>query len=101
MKRLKLKSLSIEELIEVRDNVTDWISKKAKAAREELQAKLDQIEGLGGALRGPKKGRRSSLKGRKVPAKYRNPKKRSETWAGRGATPLWLREQLKKGKKLE
>jgi DNA-binding protein H-NS len=36
-----------------------------------------------------------------VPPKYRNPKKRSETWAGRGAMPLWLRAQIKAGKKLE
>jgi DNA-binding protein H-NS len=36
-----------------------------------------------------------------VPPKYRNPKNRSETWAGRAATPRWLRADLKKGKKLE
>jgi DNA-binding protein H-NS len=36
-----------------------------------------------------------------VAPKYRNPKDRSEIWAGRGATPRWLRAELKKGRKLE
>jgi DNA-binding protein H-NS len=33
--------------------------------------------------------------------KYRNPKNRSETWAGRGRMPLWLAAEIKKGRKLE
>src|SRR5262249_54352007 len=45
------------------------------------------------------RGGRSSLKGRKVPVKYRD--KSGNTWAGRGAQPRWLREKLKAGAKLE
>jgi hypothetical protein len=41
----------------------------------------------------------SSLKGRSVPAKYRD--KSGNTWAGRGVQPVWLREKLKDGAKLE
>jgi len=41
----------------------------------------------------------SVLKGRKVPPKYRSPS--GDTWAGRGAKPLWLVAALKKGKKPE
>ena len=44
---------------------------------------------------------RLKLKGRKVAPKYRNPQNRSETWAGRGATPRWLRAYIKSGRKLE
>jgi hypothetical protein len=44
-------------------------------------------------------GRRSSMKGRKVPVKYRD--KEGNTWAGRGAQPVWMREKLKAGAKLE
>ena len=43
----------------------------------------------------------SSLKGKKVAPKYRNPKNRSETWAGRGATPRWMAAAIKTGKKKE
>jgi DNA-binding protein H-NS len=43
--------------------------------------------------------RRSALKGRKVPPKYRNAS--GETWAGRGARPRWLVAAIKEGKKLD
>ena len=45
------------------------------------------------------RGGRSSLKGRKVAVKYRD--KSGNTWAGRRAQPVWLRERLKAGAKLE
>ncbi len=41
----------------------------------------------------------SSLKGRKVPPKYRS--RSGETWAGRGAKPSWLVAAIKKGKKVD
>jgi DNA-binding protein H-NS len=41
----------------------------------------------------------SKLKGRKVKPKYRNPSDRSETWTGRGRTPLWMAALVKRGKK--
>jgi hypothetical protein len=39
------------------------------------------------------------MKGRKVPIKYRD--KEGNTWAGRGAHPVWLREKIKAGAKLD
>jgi DNA-binding protein H-NS len=39
------------------------------------------------------------MKGRKVAVKYRD--KEGNKWAGRGAQPVWLREKLKAGAKLE
>lgn len=101
MRGLKLKSMSFNDLVALRDNVVRVISDKAASTRRELEQKLAAIEGLsGGATRGPK-ARGSKLKGRKVAPKYRNPNNRSETWAGRGATPRWLRVLLKSGHKLE
>ena len=41
------------------------------------------------------------MKGRRVAPKYRTPKNRSETWAGRGAMPRWMAAQIKAGKKRE
>jgi DNA-binding protein H-NS len=105
MRGLKLKSMSFDDLVALRDNVLRLITDKAASARRELEAKLSAIEGLGlggsgGTKRGPKP-RGSKLKGRKVPPKYRNPKNRAETWAGRGATPRWLRAYIKSGHKLD
>lgn len=53
---------------------------------------------------GAKATARRSTQGRKtgkVPPKYRNPAKPSETWSGRGLPPRWMAAQLKKGKKRE
>lgn len=103
MKALKLSTMSFDDLVALRDNVVRVISDKAASTRRELEQKLAAIEGLGfsyGAKRGPK-ARGSKLKGRKVAPKYRNPHNRSETWAGRGATPRWLRTLLRSGHKLE
>ena len=47
--------------------------------------------------RKPARAALSRLKGRKVAPKYRGPK--GITWSGRGMTPVWLRDALKKGKK--
>src|SRR5215471_16237581 len=102
MRGLKLKSMSFDDLVALRDNVIRLITDKATSTRRDLEARLAAIDGLGigGAKRGPKP-RGSKLKGRKVAPKYRNPKNRAETWAGRGATPRWLRALLKSGHKLE
>jgi DNA-binding protein H-NS len=106
MAGLKLKTMSFDDLVALRDNVLRTISDKATSTRRDLEARLAAIEGLGmglgssGAKRGPKP-RGSKLKGRKVAPKYRNPANRTETWAGRGATPRWLRAYVKEGRKLE
>lgn len=51
------------------------------------------------ALEGAGRSRNSKLKGIKVKPKYRNPKNKSETWTGRGRTPLWMAAMVKQGKK--
>jgi hypothetical protein len=48
-----------------------------------------------GRARGRPRKRGSALKGRKVAAKYRSKKDPKLTWAGRGATPRWMREEMK------
>src|SRR5262245_4216293 len=85
-----LSSVSIDGLLKLRDEVEKALSRRAK----ELHDQLSRL-GRAPALRGGG----SSLKGRKVPVKYRD--KSGNTWAGRGAQPRWLREKLKAGAKLE
>jgi hypothetical protein len=92
MAKANLDSMSIEELLKLRDDVGRTISRKAGELRDQL-AKLDD----GPAYKGM--GRGGSLKGRKVAIKYRD--KSGNTWAGRGVQPVWLQEKLKAGAKLE
>ena len=89
-----LASMSVEALIEMRDDIGKILNRKT----EQLQSQLAAL-GLGDAPRG-KRGA-SKMKGRKVAPKYQNPNNRSETWAGRGATPRWMAVQIKAGKKRE
>jgi|GraSoi2013_100cm_1033763.scaffolds.fasta_scaffold56627_2 DNA-binding protein H-NS len=92
MAKTSLASMSVDALLKLRDDIGNVLSRKAN----ELQ---DQLSRLGGEIRSGKKRRRSSLKGRKAAIKYRD--KSGNTWAGRGATPIWLRDKLKAGAKLE
>lgn len=91
-RRASLTSMSVEELLKLRDDVGRILGQRAG----QLQ---DQLSRLGGEVRGGRRGGRSSLKGRKAPIKYRD--RSGNTWAGRGAQPIWLREKLKAGSKLE
>jgi len=85
-----LSSVSVDALLKLRDEVEKALSRRAK----ELHDQLSRL-GRAPALRGGG----SSLKGRKVPVKYRD--RSGNTWAGRGAQPRWLREKVKAGAKLE
>jgi DNA-binding protein H-NS len=86
--------MTVEALMDLRQRVEETLLER----RAELQKQLEKM----GALVGGRKvarGRGSVLKGRKVPPKYRGPS--GETWAGRGARPLWLVAAIKRGKKLD
>jgi DNA-binding protein H-NS len=66
----------------------------------DLQTRLARLTGTdvgNGVRRGRPPGRKrgSTLKGRKVAAKYRSKKDPKLTWAGRGATPRWMRDEMK------
>jgi DNA-binding protein H-NS len=67
------------------------LRRKAKELSRQL-SKLNYDSDLRKERRG------STLKGRKVPAKYRD--RSGNTWAGRGAMPVWLRDKIKGGAKL-
>jgi DNA-binding protein H-NS len=87
-----LNLMSVDELLKLREDVGKVLSQKTS----QLQDQLSRLQGEGAVswARG-----RSGLKGRKVPIKYRD--RSGNTWAGRGAQPVWLREKLKAGAKLE
>ena len=87
-----LKGMNVEALLKLRDQV----DKRLLELRAELEKQLAALSG-----QAKRKAIRisSSLRGRKVPPKYRS--RSGETWAGRGARPKWMAEALKKGKKME
>jgi DNA-binding protein H-NS len=92
MARTSLASMSVDALLKLRDDIGKVLSGRVEQLR-------DQLSRLGGEVGNGRRGRGSGLKGRRVPIKYRD--KEGNTWAGRGAQPVWLREKLKAGAKLE
>jgi DNA-binding protein H-NS len=92
MPKTNLRSMSVEQLMQLRDDVGKELNRKAVELR-------DQLARLGGEV-GPSRGRGgSALRGKKVPPKYRD--RSGNTWAGRGARPRWLVAAIKEGKRLE
>ena len=92
---MNLKSMSIDKLMKLKDQVDTTLHAKVADQRRSLEAELGRLSRFS-ASKGGKAGTRGS-----VAPKYRNPDNPSETWAGRGLTPRWLAAALKAGKKLE
>lgn len=95
-------SMSFDELIGLREKVNSLIASMAAIVKRDLQDKLDRLGDLGRTAKSAALHRKPhALRGRKIPPKYRNPKNRSETWAGRGMMPLWMKALVRQGHKPE
>ncbi len=85
-----LKTMEVEALLKLRAEIDDQLAQR----RTLLQKQLDRLE------QNASRSRKAKTKGQKIAPKYRSRKDPSLTWAGRGATPLWMREEMK-GTKLK
>ena len=97
MKNDNFKSMSMNELWSLHESIVAELSRKMEAERSVLENRLRQL-GSSAVRLVERRGQRPYPK---VLPKYRNPKNRSETWAGRGKQPRWLTAQLREGKKLD
>jgi DNA-binding protein H-NS len=84
----------------MRDDIGAILSRKADDLKKELASLGSNYAEFGRIAIYGKKGGRKSLAGRKVAAKYRDPRSKA-TWAGRGAQPVWMREAIAAGKKAD
>jgi DNA-binding protein H-NS len=94
MARLNLKAMDIDALLALRHQVDARLVEE----RKKLEQRFARLENGDGGSNSRIGLRRSSLKGRTIAPKYRSRKDRTLTWAGRGATPRWMREEMKAGK---
>jgi DNA-binding protein H-NS len=94
-------SLTVDQLLELRNSLDKYLGEK----REQLQNSLGALERISGLNQRGKPGRNfrgaHPSKGKKVAPKYRNPDDPSQTWAGRGAQPRWLKAHLSAGRSRE
>src|SRR5713101_5168399 len=96
---MNLKSMSIDKLTKLRDQVDTALRSQVADERRTLEAELTKLSRLS-TSESRSKGLRFGARGPVAP-KYRNPENPSETWAGRGLKPRWLAAALKSGKKLD
>ena len=97
MAKVSLSGMTVEALMDLRKRVDEMLLEH----RAEIQKQIERMDGAIAVAGGRRavRGGGSVLKGKKVPPKYRSPS--GETWAGRGARPLWLVAAIKGGKKLD
>jgi DNA-binding protein H-NS len=99
MAKANLSRMNVDALMDLSKRVDEALLKRRAEIQKQLERMDRAIAFVGGEKVARRGGRRSALKGRKVPAKYRGPS--GETWAGRGARPRWLVAAIKEGKKLK
>ena len=90
METSDLKSMSLEELWKLHEEVIVRLSSILAAEKTKLEERLHQLRPQHHRMRRPYP---------KVFPKYQNPKNPTETWSGRGRQPRWLSPQLRSGKK--
>jgi DNA-binding protein H-NS len=108
MAKIDLKPLSLSELKSLHARIEKAISRHEKAGKKAALAELKKkAKALGFSLddlvatpNGPAK-RKPAKKSAPLPPRFRDPAKPENTWSGRGPRPVWLREALASGKKLE
>jgi DNA-binding protein H-NS len=96
-KKQNLAGMDLESLMNLRNQIDEALTGYRSTLERQLAALGSSVASLGGKVARGMRG--SMLKGRKVAPKYRSPD--GDTWAGRGATPRWLKAAIKEGKKLD
>ena len=91
---MNIKSLDVEGLLALREQIDTRLGEKRGELEKMLARMGNESNGVGNRV----KGRGEGLKGRKVAPKFRSKKDPELTWAGRGATPIWMRDEMKAGK---
>ena len=97
MERKALKSMSLDELWNLHEEIVAELTDRIANEKARLEERLRRIEGSDNVARLEYKRRPYP----KVLPKYRNPNDPTETWSGRGKQPRWLVAQLRAGKKLD
>ncbi len=98
MKGTDLKSMSVDELWTLHEELSSVLMNRLAEEKATLEERLRQLKlesGVNGSFRHTR---------RPYPPvfpKYRNPAQPGETWSGRGKQPRWLAAQLRSGKKLD
>jgi DNA-binding protein H-NS len=106
-KKLNLDAMSIDDMWQLHEEVSQQLSVRLTSEKRELERRLAQLrpeKEIPQADGGDKSVADATRQRRKYPRvfpKYRNPSEPSETWSGRGKQPRWLTAALKTGHTIE
>jgi len=97
MKAADLKSMSVDELWKLHEELSSVLAHRLGEEKNRLEKRLSQLrlEDVNGSFP------RARRPYPQVFPKYRNPAQPAETWSGRGKQPRWLAAQLRSGKNLD
>jgi DNA-binding protein H-NS len=103
MDRKAWESMSLDRLWDLHEQITQVLTDRINAEKRELNQLLQRLRGgvlreLNNEPRGVNRPRRPYPR---VLPKYQNPADPSETWAGRGKMPRWLKAQVRSGRTLD
>jgi DNA-binding protein H-NS len=93
-----LERMSIEELWALHVELSNVLAGKIATEKRQLERRLGMLQATSRTSPSARRERRPYPQ---VFPKYRNPSKPSETWAGRGKLPRWLKAELQSGKKID
>ena len=97
MKRCDFKSMSADQLWILHEKITATLAARITAEKAQLDQRLCQLNQGVGSKTDDAHINRARRPYPKVFAKFQNPARPSETWAGRGRQPRWLTAQLNSG----
>jgi DNA-binding protein H-NS len=97
MENSDLKSMAIDDLWQLHEQVVAKLTRELSIKRAKLEERLHKLGSVSKVITSDRERRPYP----KVLPKYRNPKNPAETWSGRGKQPRWLTAQLRSGKKLD
>jgi len=107
-KKLNLDAMSVDEMWQLHEEVSQILSVRLTSEKRELEKRLAQLRREQETRQLDKPDAKSfsdaPRERRRYPRvlpKYRNPKEHSETWSGRGKQPRWLVAALKAGHKID
>lgn len=98
-------TMSEDELQQVIRNAERALDERRKSKRKEIEVQIrrlaDSIDMDVQLVERETKARGSSMKGAKIPPKYRHPTNAQLQWTGRGVAPKWLKELEERGRRRE
>ncbi len=98
----QLKGLPLKDLLVLQESLNEAVEVRRKTEKKELLEKMKVLATESGysldELLG-EENKKNPVK-KKAPAKYINPDN-GKTWSGRGMKPIWLKDFINSGRKLE